>query len=269
MKLNKYLDVPYGAETKAFRDIPGNFVLSPSAVSKFYDNAGDWWKDRNGEVTFDGNTNTVLGNAVHAAIDAYWDGSEVTEEDVTNWMHARYSRQMSEMVEQYGKEVPKVDIDTVLKNFMPMFIAWQNEYAGKYPKPDKREFPVRLDMQKNIISAGTVDGYEEDRRVVIDYKTTGKKPSEMSKAHELQMLDYAFSIIADGGEVDSIRVVYIQKPTKKIEARIWIFEKEVTDEMLFQIVEIKENMKKSINAVAQYPDLADVIFRDNPLSLWN
>lgn len=268
MSLNKYLDVPYGKETKAFRDIPGNFVLSPSSVGKFYDNTASWWSDRNGVVTFDGNTNTVLGNAVHAAIDAFWDGEEVTEQDVLDWMNAYYTRQMEEVVVYYGKEKFKVDPDEVMKHFTPMVNEFKNEYGSKYPAPDKREFPVKVVMQDNIIIAGTLDGFEIDRGVVIDYKTCGKKPSEMSKAHEYQMLTYAFALIADGEEVNSIRVVYIQKQTTKLPPRIWIYEKEVTDQMLFEVMKIQENMKKSINVVAEHPEYEDIIFRENPLSMW-
>lgn len=275
MKLNKYLDQPYGAETKAFRDIPGNYVLSPSSISKFYDNAADWWLDRNGKTTFDGNTATVLGNAIHGAIDAFWEDEVVTEEDVTNWVHARYSRQMDEMLTKtyYGKEItfPKVDLEVILQNFMPMFVEWQNQYASKYPKPDFRERAIKVVMQENIILAGKLDGFEIDRKVVIDYKTCNSKPKDekMTDAHRIQVLEYAFGLISEGIDVESVRIVYIQRPTKKLPARIWICEEEITDEMLFKAVAVTENMKKSINAVQKHPELEDVIFRENHLSTWN
>lgn len=268
--LNKYLDVPYGAETKAFRAIPGNFVLSPSGVGKFYDNPAEWWSDRNGVITFDGNTNTVLGNAVHAAIDQYWDiGTIPTEEEVKDWIETRYARQILEIVEVYGKKKFKVDPDEVLKHYASMVNVFINEYASIYPKPDKREFSINTELQENIIIAGTLDGFEEDRGVVIDYKTTGKKPSEMSKGHKYQMATYAFAMIAKGYNVETLRVVYIQKQTKTLPPRLHIFEEEVTDELLFEVMRIQENMKKSINVVGEHPEYEDIIFRDNPLSMWS
>ena len=109
----------------------------------------------------------------------------------------------------------------------------------------------------------------KERKVLIDYKTVGKKPQGISKAHEFQLCSYATSLIADGTEVDSIRVVYIVKPTIKLPARVFIFEKELTNEMLMTQVGIMKNMEKSINVVRENPELADVIFRENLLSIWN
>ena len=83
------------------------------------------------------------------------------------------------------------------------------------------------------------------------------------------MISYAIAMIAEGQEVDFIRVVYIVRPTKTLPARVAIFEKELTDEMLMKQVGVSENMKKSINAVQQNPDLADIVFRENLLSTWN
>lgn len=295
-ELNKYLNVPYGKETKEFRD-KGGYVLSPSGIGKFFDNAKEWWDDRNGIVTFDGNTNTVLGNAIHAAIDAYWDGEAVLNQDVEDWIHVKYEDQMNTVggYTKSGEPIAKVDIHVVMKNYMPMFQVWVNEYANMYPKPKYREYSVKMLLQDDIMFAGTVDGCEQEddlaeegfqelamtddekldlatdgnKNVVIDYKTAGKMKSSMDKGHRFQMTAYAMALIAEGKKVDSIRVVYIIRPTKTLPARVKVFEEELTDEMLMEQVEIMELMKKSINVVNQNPELTDVIFKDNPLSMWN
>ena len=271
MELNKYLSKPYGAETRQFKK-DGGMVLSPSSISKFFENAHEWWLDRQGMPTFDGNTNTVLGNAVHAAIDAYYDGEEVTEEDVEQWIHVAYAAQMDCVVgkdKKTGKIITKVDPDEVLAHFTNMFNAWKAGYADMYPAPDKREHPVRMQVEDKMILAGTFDGYESDRRVLIDYKTSGKMVSSMSKAHKFQLTSYAVAMIADGLEVDSIRVVYIIKPTKTLPARTVIFEEELTEKMLMEQVLVMKNMQRSINAVRENPELADIVFRENLLSSWN
>jgi len=272
IKINKYLNGTYASETKEFRD-NGGIVLSPSGISKFFNEPNEWYMDRIGKVTFDGNSNTVLGNAIHAAIDAYWDGSQVTEDDVVLWVQAKYAEQMDEVIgtDRKGNPIPKVDIEFVTRNFMPMFTAWKSEYAGKYPKPDLREHYVKMDVQTEpvpMMLSGTIDGYEEHRGVVIDYKTCGRKPSGISEGHRLQLMSYAFAMIAEGKEVNTIRVVYIQRPTKTLPARVWTFDEEVNDELLLTMVDTIEMMKGSFNASLEYPDLTKYLFRPNRVSKW-
>ena len=267
MELNKYLDTEYAAETREFRK-KGGIVLSPSGVSKFYNEPNEWYLDRIGKTTFDGNTNTVLGNAIHGAIDGFWDNSDVTEDDVTLWVQVKYSEQMDCQVGFNKDKSPryKVELEEVASNFIPMFQAWQNEYATAYPIPDLREYPLSTKINDNMMIAGTIDGYEEDRKVVIDYKTCNRKPSGISEAHRMQLLVYAFMMIAEGKEVDFIRVVYIQRATKTLPPRIWTFDEEVTDKMLLGIVDTIELMKKSWNAGVEHPELLDVLFRPNPVA---
>ena len=119
-----------------------------------------------------------------------------------------------------------------------------------------------------MILAGTTDGYEEERKVVIDWKSCEQKPSKISPSHEYQALLYAFALIAKGYEVDFLRIVYIQRRTTKLPARTFVFDKEITDEMLFDTVKTIELMKKSINTVKQHPELENVIFRPNPMAAY-
>ena len=272
VEINKYLNGTYASETKAFRK-QGGIVLSPSGIAKFFNEPNEWYMDRIGKTTFDGNSNTVLGNAIHGAIDAYWAGDEVTEADVELWVQIAYETQMNEVVgkDKFGNDIPKVDIDFVMQNFKQMFIVWESEYAGKYPKPDLREHPVRMDVQEEpvpMILAGTIDGYEEDRKVVIDYKTCGRKPAGITESHRLQLTSYAFAMIAEGIEVDTIRAVYVQRPTKTLPARVWIFDEELDDKMLLTMVDTIEMMKGSWNAALEYPDLTKYLFRPNRVSKW-
>jgi hypothetical protein len=272
LKINQYLNGTYASETKEFRN-NGGIVLSPSGIAKFYNEASEWYLDRIGKVTFDGNSNTVLGNAIHGAIDAYWDHGVVAEKDVELWIQSKYAAQMNEVIgeDKFGNPIPKVDIDFVLKNFQQMFTAWETEYAGKYPKPDLREHYVKLDVQEEpvpMMMAGTIDGYEEERKVVIDYKTCGRKPSGISESHRLQLTAYAFAMIAEGKEVDTIRVVYIQRPTKTLPARIHVFDEDLDDKLLLVMVDTMEMMKGSFNASIKYPELTKYLFRPNRVAKW-
>ena len=272
MEVNKYLNGAYAASTKEFRD-NGGIVLSPSGIGKFYNEPNEWYLDRIGETTFDGNTYTVLGNALHAAIDAYWNGDEVTEEDVTYWVQARYSEQMNVVTGQdkLGNDIPQVDLEFVTKNFMPMFTEWVSKYAELYPKPDLRESELELGLQEGMIMAGTLDGYELDKKVIIDYKTAGRMPgkdAKISEAHRLQLAAYAWMMIAEGKEVESIRVVYLVRPTKTIGPRVRVIDEDLTDETLFDMKDTIEMMVGSWNAGKEYPHILKLLFRPNRLAKW-
>jgi len=268
MEVSKYLSSPYGIETKEFREA-GGIVLSPSSFSKFHNTPDEWYLDRIGKPTFDANSNTVLGNAVHGAIDAFWNGDTVTEADVKLWVETHYSEQMETVVTNYqGQEVPKVDIEFVLANFMPMFEAWKHEYAELYPKPDITEGHVSLPIQDGMIMAGTLDGYEEERGIVIDYKTCGAKKTTISTGYRLQLVAYAIALKAQGKEVNGIRIVYIQRPTKRLPARVHIVDEELTQQMIEATKYSIGLMRDSWNLVQDNPELAPVVFRPNPVAAW-
>ena len=272
MELNKYLDSPYAASTREFRK-NGGIVLSPSGIGKFYNEPNEWYLDRIGETTFDGNTYTVLGNALHGAIDAYWHGDEVTEDDVCLWIQTRYATQMDEVVgkDKLGNDIPKVDMEFVTRNFIPMFREWVAKYGTMYPKPDMLEADLELDIQEGMKMAGTLDGYENPRKVLIDYKTAGRMPgkdAKISEAHRMQLAAYAFMMIAEGHEVDTIRVVYLVRPTKTLGPRIKIIDEELDEQTLLDMVNTVELMKDSWNAALKYPELARLLFRENRIAKW-
>ena len=106
-----------------------------------------------------------------------------------------------------------------------------------------------------------------------DWKTAKNKPSEMSMANRYQATLYAFGLIAKGYEVNTIRIVYIQRPTnpKKTAgkpAQVWIFEEPLTNEFLSKIIDTVELVKGTINTVKKYPELESIIFRENPMKLY-
>ncbi len=252
--LNKYLDGEYGKATKAFRDIPGNYVLSPSSVKKFFNNSKEWWNDRNGKITFDGNTATVLGSVIHASIEAYYHGDSILAGEVEEWLEEKY------------KYNPKVDIDEVLREYENMFTMWEAHYPAMYPAPDIIEGTMNMQMSDNILMAGTYDGYEEERGIVIDWKTCKKIPSQSTiDGYRYQMLSYCIGLIAEGKKVNGYRIVFIQRPTKTISARVWTFDIELSDELLMAGMHALELMKNTIETVKEYPHLENIIYRENPV----
>ena len=252
---NKYLDQTYGSATKKFRDA-GGYVLSPSGTAKFFNAPDEWINDREGKIVFDGNTQTVLGTIVHASIEAYCAGDNILFDEVEEWAEAKF----------IGND--KVDLNIVLTQFTGMFEAWKASYISMYPVPDEREIDISLDVEDNIRLAGKIDAYESDRNVVIDWKTCDSKPSKLKASHELQLMMYVMGMIAKGKKVDTIRVCYIQRPTKTIGARVWVFDKEVTDDMLIKANYYLQLQSESIRLYLENPKLRGLIFRPNPLAMW-
>ena len=210
-----------------------------------------------------------MGNAIHSAIDAYWHDDEVTIEDVENWVKIRYSKQLTEMAgfDKQGNPIPKVDLDFVLSNFPPMFEAWKHEYAGMYPKPDLTESALELKISDDMMVAGTMDGYEAERGVVIDYKTCGRKPSSISESHKIQLMAYA-TMAKQTYEVGTIRVVYIQRPTKTLPARIHVMDHDITDDDWISAAHDIELMAETWRLVEENPQLAPLVFRPNKVAKW-
>jgi hypothetical protein len=255
MSLNKYLNQTYGTATKKFRDA-GGYVLSPSGTGKFFNAPDEWIDDREGKINFDGNTQTVLGTLVHACIEAHCNEDEISYDEVEEWIEEKYI------------DNDKVDIDTILSQYQDIFEAWKISYSTMYPIPEEREIDVSLDFGESIRLAGKVDAYEPDRGVVIDWKTTDKKPSKLKKSHEIQIMMYALAMIAEGKEVNTIRVCYIQRPTKTIGPRIWVFDKEVTDEMLIEANYYLQLQISSLELYFTNKELRALLFRPNPLASW-
>ena len=255
MSLNKYLDQAYGTATKKFRDA-GGYVLSPSGTGKFFNASNEWIDDREGKIVFDGNTQTVLGTLVHACIEAYCDGEEILFDEAEEWAEEKF----------IGND--KVDLSIVLSQFQGMFEAWKISYSTMYPIPQEREIDISMDLGDKIRLAGKVDAYEIDRGVVIDWKTTDSKPSKLKKSHEIQIMMYALAMIAEGKEVNTVRVCYIQRPTKTIGPRVWVFDKEITDDMLIEANYYLQLQVTSLQLYFENPELRDILFRVNPVASW-
>ena len=89
---NKYLFKPYGTINSRSWKEAGNIILSPSGITKFFNNPEDWYNDRYGIPTFAGNTNTVLGNAIHGSIDSYLNGDgTIPKNEIDWWITTQYS----------------------------------------------------------------------------------------------------------------------------------------------------------------------------------
>jgi len=240
--------------------IKGKFNISPSSIALFQDNAKVFY-DRNilGTDKFTGNTNTVLGSVVHAAIEQHNEGGTLGYDDIALYL------------EQYlfNGEVNMIDVS---QSWEEMFEAYK---AYGAPIPDKQEYQVLTELDDNLTLGGSVDAKLDT--TIIDYKTCSTITKNMSiDTYKTQLMSYAYCEVKAGNLIDTLQIYFIQRPNKghpsektgKIigikPAKVLLVEHKITKEDWKEFEEILTIMRKTLYIHKIRPDLADVLFRHNP-----
>ncbi len=257
---NAFLFKPYGTEnSRAFKD-QGGIILSPSGITKFFNNSKEWYQDRTGVPSFDGNTATVLGNAIHAYIESVFAGYPVSRSEVEYWIDQKYALNV------------KVDKAEVLKHFTNMANAWFKDFYTA--EGSKRPDYIEVEMEHmettpedplQIGTFGTADAIYGS--ILVDWKTCSTKPKGIGN-YKYQLMQYARALKKLGVTVDTIKIVYIQKPTKTIGARIYQFSHKITTQDWLETEWYTEVMINSLLLVKKNPGIVDLVFRENPTALW-
>lgn len=232
--------------------IDGKLRISPSGISKLYDNAHQWYKETIlGEKTFQGNTNTVLGTIIHARIHRYYDGLEPIDLD-----------EELKYIDRY-KDNPDVNEWTIAEELNRLWDIIRLEYLEKYPKPDSMEQQIQFEIPNSkYFVGGSYDAIEN--LTLIDFKTTSTTPKSISSSHWLQLLIYALIMALQGKKLTTMRVVYIVKLKK--EPKVVVLEQPITDEDIeFIKCEVK-NLVRRLELVDNDKSLKDLLFAINPIS---
>lgn len=234
----------------------GKFKLSPSSIGKYLENSLRWYKDHIlFEKSFEGNTETVLGTVVHYLAECYVKGEEADEGDMLDYIK-------TEAVKN-----PDVDANEVINNYQEMYTALYSDYLC-YLNTNEciAEQYVRTEYNEFII-AGSIDLQVGNK--LIDYKTTKRKPSDMSTNHFLQLLVYTWIKHQNNEQIDSVEVIYIVKATKTLPSRVFSFKRTIEAEDLAFIDKLIKNMYKAVKLVEKDKELLEVVFRPNPSSFYN
>jgi len=257
---NKFLFSPYGTKNSAAFKKEGGIILSPSGISKFFTNPKEWYEDRTGIPTFDGNTNTVLGNAIHAYIESVFAGTPITLEEIEFWID-----------EKYGMN-PKVVKQDVLKDFPNMARSWLNNFY----KPSM-QIPEMIEVEMEIIehdadglkigTFGTADAVYVEERTLVDWKTCGRKPNKIGD-YKYQLMQYARALKKKGVEIEYIQIVYIQRPLKSGVSSIYVFKQKITPQDWISAEYYAELMVNTLLLVHKNPLTKDLVFRENPIALY-
>ena len=256
IEINKYLDRPYGTKNSAEWKKNGGIILSPSGITKFFNNSAEWYSDRLGQPTFAGNTKTVHGTAIHANIESVLEEQKpISIEEINAWTKKRYSTN------------PNVDRDEVSKLYLKVS-PLVNEYLYDLGsiKPTHIEYEVEYveDTQEtiDIATMGTLDAIYGD--TIVDWKTCESKPQGIGN-YRYQLMQYARALKKlDVIEPKYIKIVYFQSPTKTLPARIWEFKEKITSKDWIEAEYFAELQIGSLMLAAANPEAKDLIFRVNP-----
>lgn len=229
-------------------------VISPSQASKFNDNIFECIQNIVlKQITFKGNTSTLLGNCVHRVAELYYHykgDSKLTHK------HA-----MDE-IPTYVRNVVipddvEIDKNFILEQFPPM-METMLKYLTEYGIPDESEVTLSLDLGDDIVLRGTYDA--KQGTTLIDYKTTSVKnpQSKIPDYYHLQMLLYAYLLKQNGKTVSNLRLVWITqqevnrisektgKLMKDYPSQFVVVNEKVTDEDLVEIEEFLQSMKNTL-----------------------
>lgn len=232
------------------------FTLSPSSITQFMDNPKGWSDRYIDKVSsFEGNTNTVFGTVLHAGIEQHFRGVSLTRSDVIEYL----DRQMCELDRSYILDCWGETLDVLKANTT---------------KPDIMEYEVLTHLDY-ISVGGTVD-YRR-HKTIGDYKTCGSIKQDIGE-YKYQLLTYAWIERQLGVDIDSLEVVYIQRPnrgyisekTGKVigikPAKVETIRYEITDTDMEEIKELLLSVDSTIELVHRLPSLKSILFRENKLS---
>ena len=222
--------------------------ISPSQISKFYDNPYMWYKEQLlKETKMIPTTSMVLGTLVHAVAEAEVKNEDYNQEEIISFVEEE-------------SITADIDIDTVLTNYPLMSKVLKDDFINQTDITNT-ELPVESDLGGDIWVGGTVDFIAGD--TLGDYKTASKKPNlkKIPFNYKIQLLAYCYCLKKMGTNIKNIQIVYIVRPTKTLPARIFTVTESI-EEMDWSMIEntlglIKESVQVS-NAV---PTLRHIIWK--------
>ena len=247
-------------------ELPANsFRISPSQISKFFDNTSVWYRHMllNEQEEISNRTPIELGNCIHAGAHMYFETEKIDHLAIKNYIDSRDSSLVDKniILEQYP-----IMIDTLLANFNPCTAT------------DAEKF-ISYEILPNIYTAGTVDLLDTKRKILYDYKTTGsldkvRLPNSFPRPYYFQQLSYVYILKKNGIDIDYMKLLYITraninrispktgKPMKDYPSKFHVVTEEVTQEKLDFIESVLKLIAESVKTFKEKPELRHIIAQD-------
>lgn len=257
----------YFSYTSTIEGMPKDkFRISPSQISRFFDDSTNWWRDQvlGEEPVFKGSTASELGNCVHAAAHMYFDTKQVD----------------TSAIDKYISAITDAEIDkTIIRSqYKTMAETLINKYSTKYPISDAELF-LWSEVDDKVLIGGSLDGYSKSRSTLVDYKTIGsldtaRVPKSFPRNYYFQQMAYAWLLRKHGYRVDYAELVYISrgntgrvsettgKPLKDYPSEVNIVRHQITEDDMTIIDNTIKLIAESVTAFKQYPEIAHIICKD-------
>lgn len=240
----------HGMEYQSFKEIEGNYVISPSGLRTFISNRYEWYSNTIlKEKSFTGNESSTLGSLLHMYADNYYSGDLNKDNTLADWK-----------VKQIASEYPNS-----IKEFERIYPYFKEVYLDNSTKPDYCEKYLEYDLTPNIKLAGSMDFIiqENGKWIIGDYKSSSKTFKDL-ESYFLQLSVYSLLVeLCIGIKIDIIRVVGII--TTK-EPKIIVIEDKPNVDYVKQLL---NDVVYSIQLVKDNPELISLIFPFNYYDMFN
>jgi hypothetical protein len=252
-----------------------SFRISPSQVSKFFDDTTNWYRTNLlGEPGFEGNTQTELGHVVHAAAHMY-----VKERTV-------HKDQIESYISQLGDHVDK---NFIRYQYPFMVEALVNQYL-MHSMPHETELFLHKKINDYVYVGGTLDSIrlasyqssDPDKaklgsgNTIVDYKTTSSKttPTHFSRNYWFQQGMYCYLAKQNGYNIDYVSLVFItnhevdrisEKTGKRMQdypSKVEVLTEAVTTQWMEVIESTVNIITDSVTAWKQKPELRYLLAQD-------
>ena len=183
----------------------GHQGISPSQLSRFFDDGTNWYRETlMGEApVFQGNTATHLGTCVHVAAEMYTNTGSVDHSLINNYINS----------------ITDVEVDKHLirQQYPTMASTLISAYLSKVSNTGvETEKYVYHELLPNIYVKGSIDRYDPKRRRIVDFKTMGsldsaRVPTSFSRAYWFQQMAYAWMLSKKGTPIDYLELVFVSR----------------------------------------------------------
>ena len=240
----------HGMEYAAFKEVEGNYVISPSGLRNFISNRGEWYSNTIlKEKSFNGNESSTLGSLLHLYAQEYYEGTLNQDNTLADWK-----------IKQIAKDYPNA-----LKEFERIYPFFKEVYLDNSIKPNYCEKYLEYDLTPNIKLAGSMDAIvqENGKWIIIDYKSSSRAFKDL-ESYFLQLSVYSLLVeLCMGIKIDTIRVIGII--TTK-EPKIIVIEDKPNVDYVKQLL---NDVVYSIQLVKDNPELISLIFPFNYYDMFN
>lgn len=226
----------------------GEILLSPSSLAQLFDNSGAWYKTYIlKQSKFSGNDNTYLGSLLHNRIEEYYLGNSVDKA----------------LEVSYLEDNNAVDSWKIFDALEPMYKGWVEQYGSKNKKPNELEIALQYSPTNGFVLGGSIDAIIGD--TITDWKTSSKSKSSLAD-YRMQLYCYAFIARKNGFTINNIQVVNIVKPTVKGEVKVNVLVEPIDEEYMAEFLGLLQLQVKRIKLTMEKPELAELLWIDNPYS---